>query len=132
MQKFSVCAATISQRDWNVSGLDPRYVRANRANLSIRRAVVPKEKKGKPKKKKKKTRKKGGLKISDVLFYLFFLFLLFLFKIYLVSYLSAYLDFRDCDFKNLGYKNGSNLYININIPAFGINNRIYRVLEKKV
>lgn len=99
MQKFPVCAATISQRDWNVSGLDPRYVRANRANLSIRRAVVPKEKKRKTKKKKKKkTRKKGGLKVSDVLFYLF-LFLLFLFKIYLVSYLSAYLDFRDCVLK---------------------------------
>lgn len=57
------------------------------------------KKKKENQKKKKKTRKKGGLKVSDVLFYLFFLFLLFLFKIYLVSYLSAYLDFRDCVFK---------------------------------
>lgn len=60
--------------------------------------LFQKKKKEKPKKKKKKTRKKEGLKISDVLFYLF-LFLLFLFRIYLVSYLSAYLDFRDCVLK---------------------------------
>lgn len=58
---FCVCAATISQRDRNVSGLDPRYVE----RICQLEEPYPKKKENQ---KKKKT---WNLKIGDVLFIFF-------------------------------------------------------------
>lgn len=112
-----------------MSGLDPRYVRGN---LSIRRAVSKKEKKENQKKKKKNPRKKGDVKISDVLFYLFYFFFKSIWSLYLSAYLVYHFHFRDCVLKSGLQKNGSNFYININIPAFGINKTVYIGFRKEV